>query len=914
MRWWTRLAVVVRSTVFRRRLERELDDELKFHLEQERAALSARGLRPEEARAAALRAFGSVAAVKDDCRSSLGLRLLDETLHDLRYAARTLAGKPAFTFVAVSTLALGIGATMAIFTLLDAVVLKPLPLPAAGELLTFYENGPEGPADVTGGSGRFLRFSYPRFKRLQSALGSSGSLAAVTRSARFNARLPGAAEPTFLTAQLVSDQYFATLGVAVGRGRALTSDDARSGAAVAVVSDGFWKRRLGASDVVGELLVVNGVSTTIVGVAPPGFVGMWTDSEADVWLPLELQEPLRYQNNSSSYANIDPDKSWLAQDTVAWLNLVARVGPRDRPPAVAALQRANRDGVAELAQVIQNPKSRETMVAHTLGVEPFSHGFSGLRARFSDALFALTAMVAVVLLVTCANVANLLLVRAAGRTRDVAIRVSLGATTARLVRQGLAESLTLAAAGGAAGLALGEWASRGVAQEVLGRSGPLPSIFAADARVLAFAAGVSLATAVAFGIAPALRAVRAGRNAAASGTNQQRAIGRITRSMRTRVVAQLALAVVVVFAAALLGRTLINFMRIDPGFSIDRLVSVSFDPIDSGYAAGEMPGLARRLIEAVGSVPGVVAASVSRCGLIAGCSSSGGYLIEGVDDPVTLYQNWVTPGYFATVGIPLVAGREFDDRDRQNGQQVAIINESIARRWFPAVSAIGRRLGSSRPDVEIVGVVRDARTQSLHDAPVPMAYFPVTQPTGLIRQGALTNLDVRMSGGTGVSLGAVRDAIRRAEPRLLIGDLVPKATHLRRELSRERIVAYLSLSFGALALLLASLGLYGVLSYGVAQRTQEIGVRMALGARRGEVMRLVIGESVRMTAAGLALGLAGAIVCSRHLSGMLLGVAPLDPAAFAVVVLALAAVTTLASYIPAYRATTVDPLVALRSE
>jgi predicted permease len=384
--------------------------------------------------------------------------------------------------------------------------------------------------------------------------------------------------------------------------------------------------------------------------------------------------------------------------------------------------------------------------------------------------------------------------------------------------------------------------------------------------------------------------------------------------MRTRVVAQLALAVVVVFAAALLGRTLINFMQIDPGFSIDRIVSVSFDPIDSGYTAEEMPALGRRLVETVSSVPGILSASVSRCGLIAGCTSSGSYMIEGIDDPATLYQNWVSPGYFANVGIPLVAGREFDDRDRQNGQPVTIVNESIARRWFPGVNPVGRRLGPSRPDMEIVGVVRDARTQSLHDAPVPMAYFPVTQTTGLIRQSSLTNLDVRVSGGAGPSLGALRDAIRRSEPRLLIGDLVPKATHLRRDLSRERVVAYLSLSFGALALILASLGLYGVLSYGVARRTQEIGVRMALGARRAEVMRLVLGESMRMTAAGLGLGLAGAIVCSRYLSGMLFGVAPLDPAAFGAVVLALAVVTTLASYIPAHRATTVDPLVALRSE
>ena len=916
MRWASRILVRLRSIVRRRQVERELDAELQFHLEQDVADRIAAGMRAEDARAEALRSFGSVAHVKDEVRSSLGLRLLDETAQDLRYAFRTLLGKPSFTIVAVATLALGIGATTAIFTLLDAVVLKPLPVPASGELFTFYENGPEGAADITGGSGRFLRFSYPRFKRLDAALGGSGSMAAVIRSSRFTARLPGAAERTFITAQLASARYFATLGVTAARGRVLTADDERRDEAVAVVSDGFWKQSLGGTDaVLGQQIVVNGVSATIVGITPPGFAGMWTDRDADLWLPVTLQPRLRYANNSSTYGTFDAGASWLGQDNIAWLNLVARIPAATRPRAIAALQAANRDGLAALAGTMVNPTNRASMLEHTLRVEPFAHGFSGLRARYSEALFALTAMVAVVLLVTCANVANLILVRAVGRTRDIAIRVSLGATTARLVRQGLAESLTLSVAGGAAGFLLGEWASGLLAREVLGHFlGPLPPVFLADARVLAFAAGVSLATAVAFGVAPALRAARAGRSAAASGISQRQAIGQVTRGMRTRVVGQLALSVVVVFAALLLGRTLINFMQIDPGFAVDRLLTVSLDPIESGYAGEEMPALGQRLVEAAVSTPGVVSAAASRCGLIAGCSSTGGFRIEGVDGEKNLNQNWVSPNYFATVGIPLVAGREFDERDLPNGRPVAIVNESIARRWFPGQSPIGRHVGSPKPDIEIVGVVRDARTQSLHDPPVPMAYFPVRQAAGLIRQTALTNLDVRFAGEPGPVVPALRNALRRAEPRLLVGDVVPKTMHIRRDLSRERIVALLAVSFGALALVLASLGLYGVLSYGVARRTQEIGVRMALGARRAEVMGLVLGESGRLTAAGLALGLAGAIASMRYLSGMLFGVAPLDPLTFAAVVAALAVVTTLASYLPAHRATRVDPLVALRAE
>jgi len=916
-RWTRRLAVRLRAIVTRGRVERDLDAELQFHLDQQIAENIARGMSAADARAAAMRAFGSVAYLKEECRASLGLRLLDELQQDVRYAARGLAKAPAFTAIVVLTLALGIGANTTIFTLLDAVVLKPLPLPAAGELLTFYENGPEGAADLAGGTGRYLRFSYPRFKRLEEALGSSGSLAAVTRGSRFVVRLPGSTQPEFLTAQLVSDRYFSTLGVAAARGRALSGDDARPGAdaLVAVVSDGLATRLLGGADAaVGRSVAINGVTVTVVGVAPPGFVGLWTDAEAEVWLPLALQQQLHYDNNSSGYAKIDPDRPWAEQDSIAWLNLVARIPRASQPRAIAALASANQQGIVQLASLMENPTSRTPMLAHRLVAEPFARGFSGLRARFADALFALAAMVAVVLLVTCANVANLLLARAAGRTRDVAIRISLGATTGRLVRQCLAESLALTALGGAAGVVLSRWAAAFLAHEVLARSGALPGVFAADGRVLAFAAAVSIVTAVAFGLTPALRAIRAGRSAAGSGVTERQAIGHATMAgMRARVVGQLALALIVVFAATLLGRTLVNLMRIDPGFAVDGLITASLEPVVSGYPASEMPALSRRLIEAVRVLPGVSSADVSRCGLIAGCSSSGGFRIEGIEEQPQLYENWVSARYFATTGIPLVAGRSFTEADTDRSARVAIVNETIARRYFAGRSPIGRRLGTTQPDTEIVGVVRDAHTQTLHDPPVPMVYMPIDQKAPYL-QTSLTNMDVRVAGNAALAVAAVRDAIHRAEPNLLVGGVAPMSARLARDLARERVVAWLALGFGALTLLLASLGLYGVLSYGVARRTQELGVRMALGARRIEVMRLVLGQSAKMTAVGMALGIAGAAASARYLSGMLFGVAPLDVPALAAVSLGFLVVSLLASYVPARRATRVDPIVALRCE
>ena len=903
------------ATFRRGRMDDELREEIASHLAEATDEYLRRGMSPDDARRAALRSFGGVTQVEQIHREVRALAWLGDLRQDLRLAGRTLAANPAFAIVAVLTLALGIGATTAVFTLLDAVVFKPLPVPAARELFAFYENGPEGAADPLGGTGRFLRFSYARFEQLQRALGSRGSMAAVTRSSRLIVRFPGDADRHFINAQFVSAGYFATLGVQVARGRTLTADDVDIDriAPVAIVSDGFWRRSLGASEAaLGTTIAINDVAVTVIGIAPRGFVGMWTDSEADVWLPLTLQQPMHYHNNSSSYGAIDNDRPWMLQG-IAWLNLVARVPGGDVRDVLPQLQAANRDGVVELAGTIRNPKDRTAMLTHTFAAESLSSGFSGLRARFSDALFVLTGMVTLVLLVTCANIANLLLARAAVRAHDIRIRISLGATTGRLLRQCLTESLALAALGGACGVLLGNWGSRFLARQVLDTSGQLPMVFAPDARMLWFAGGLSVAAAIVFGLVPAMRAIAAGRRAA--GAHLRQAIGRTTLpGMRWIVIGQLALSVFLVSAALLLGRTLINFMRIDPGFAADGLVTVSFDPITSRYPGDSLPALARRLVATATAVPGVAASAASTCGLIAGCSSSGGFRVEGAgDESVSLYRNWVSPGYFATAGIPLVAGREFSDRDGAQSPRVAIVNESLARRYFPAGNAIGRRLGASGLDTEIVGVAHDARTQTLHDPAVPMVYIPIDQKPPNA-QPTLTNLDVRIAGAAATIEPALRRAIHEAEPNLLVGDVGAMSRRLSRDLTRERVVAYLAFGFGILTLLLAALGLYGVLSYGVARRTQEIGVRMALGARPVQVLRLVGSQSAGLTITGMALGLLATWGGSRYLSGMLFGVTPLDPTTLVLVTLAFVVVTALASYLPARRATNVDPLVALRCE
>ena len=521
-------------------------------------------------------------------------------------------------------------------------------------------------------------------------------------------------------------------------------------------------------------------------------------------------------------------------------------------------------------------------------------------------------MVVVVLLVTCANLANLLLARGAGQAREMAIRLSLGATTGQLVRQRLTESALLALLGGAGGFLASEWASGFLARQVLNTSSQLPAVFAVDARVGAFAIGLSLATVMLFGVAPAILAARAGRTASISTTERQR-IGQATMTgMRPLVAAQLALAVVVVCAAVLLGRTLINFARLDPGFATDRLITASFDPDTSGFTSDQMPALGQRLVAAALSVPGVVSASVSRCGLVANCTSSSGMRLEGVSEAVSLQDNWVGPGHFATVGVPLVSGREFDRRDHALSQDVAVITESIARRYFPGRNPIGLRLGFDTLDTEIVGVVRDARSASLREPPVPMVFFPIDQPPDF--RTSPTNLDVRVAADPEPMVQPVRDALRRAEPRLILDSVGTMSTRLSRDVGREWVVAYLTAAFAGLALLLASLGLYGVLSYSVVQRTREIGVRMALGARRTEIAALVIRNALGVVGAGLVVGVIAALVTGRMLKTLLFDVSTTDPATYALVLGVLSIVTLAAVVAPARRAARVDPLVALRSE
>jgi predicted permease len=842
------------------------------------------------------------------------MTMLDALFQDLRYAARSLRRTPGFAIAAIITLALGIGANTAIFTLLDAVMFKPLNVPSPEDLVTLYERPRDGDADATGGTGRYMRFSYSRFERLQGALGSRGSLAAMTRTGNLVVRLPGQKQPESVRAQLVSGEYFSTLQVPVVHGRAIGRDDVSvtNGQPVAVIGDRLWKERLGGADVLGQTIVVSGVTATIVGIAPLGFSGVWSDARADLWLPLTMQQALGYRSNMSSYGDSEVSNPWVTQDTIAWLNVIGRIPVGEQTQARALFEVANRAGIEDLANAVDDAKFRADIRSNALEMPQLTQGFSRLRAQLSQAFIALTAMVAIVLLVACANVANLLLARSAARARELAIRIAVGATRARLVQQGLVESALLATLGGAAGWVLGQWSSGVLASAFLATSRDrLPEVYSPDMRVLIFTAGISIATALLCGLLPAARTARSDSQGALVVSSRSTGGPSIMRGMRPLVAAQLALAVVVVFAAALLGRSLVNFAKVDPGYDTDRLVSVSFSPSASGYSAVQIPALSSRLVDAVTSTPGYVSAAVSTCGLLENCQYSSSYFIDGdrARDEVDLDENYVGPEYFATAGIPITSGREFDDRDRDGGAFVAIVSESLAKRYYPGLDPIGRRIGDREFTAEIVGVVGDVRPRELREAPIPMLYFPIRQ-----WPSRPNNLAVRVSGDASIAVASVRTALQSAEPGLVLDNVGTMALQIDRNILRERLVTYLAAAFGALALLLGCIGLYGVLSYSVARRTQEFGVRLALGARPFDLTRDVLGDASRVVVAGAAIGLLAALWVSGLLDALLFEVSAFDPIVAIASAALLTAAALAASYLPARRAARVNPIAALKTD
>ncbi|PYV43019.1 MAG: hypothetical protein DMG06_12190 [Acidobacteria bacterium] len=830
-------------------------------------------------------------------------------LNDLRYGIRTLLKNPSFTAVAVTTLALGIGANTAIFSLIDAVMLKKLPVKDPEQLVVLRwvaRHGPSGGASGWAGCPNpeglihTCSFPYPAFEQMRAENRVLSGLFAIAGPGQLNVSVSGQA--SLASGLCVSGDFFSTLGVAPWLGRAIGKEDDQVAAPpVAVISYGYWERQFRSDpSIVGKSLVLNRFPFTVIGISPPTFYGLQPGQKPDIWLPLSTQPQLFAHQWGASFEG----DSW-------WLWIIGRL----RQGVTEQQARADLDVIFRQSLTAAPKPAFEPDDDPRLELTSISTGLFFLRKMFFQPLLVLMAAVGVVLLIACGNVANLLLARAAARQKEIALKLALGAGRARLLRQLLTESLLLAAAGGSAGVLLAYWA----ADIATGWMIPSHLDVQPNLRVLGFTAAASLLTGVLFGLAPALRATRVDL-APALKVNPSTLSTKFQQRGRSRlelggilVASQVAMTLILLIGATLLVRTLRNLSNLDVGFNPRRILLFSVDPTLNGYQANRIAPLYSELLAKLKVLPGVLTASFSMDSLISGGLESGDIFLEGTPKSGIVNRLRVGPHFFETMGIPLVLGRTFGSGDNsQAGPKVALVNQTLARRYFSGQNPIGRRLGRENTlDTEIVGVVADAKYDELRREISPTVYLPYLQVMG---DGSAVCFELRTAGNPASLIPAVRRTVEEVDVNLPLFGVTTQTEQIDQSLFQERWIARLSACFGLLALVLAWVGLYGVMSYAVARRTSEIGIRMALGAQPQDVLRLVVRQGMAVTLVGIVIGLGGAMVATRLLASFLFGVRATDPMTFLGAALLMAAVAFLASYIPARRATKVDPMVALRYE
>jgi predicted permease len=830
---------------------------------------------------------------------------------DLRHAVRIFAANPGFTLVAILSLALGIGANAAIFGLLNSVLMSTLPVHNPHELVILTDPSVRGVMNGSQGGERSL-MTYPEFRELQDHMTTFASMMASGSSLqRSEARIAGG-EPEEIAIRLVSASYFATLGIAPILGASFdpAREPAPGAAPYAVINHDFWQRRFGGrTDVLGSTIALRGGIVSVIGVAPPSFFGETVGEQPDLWIPLAMQSAVL------------PGRDFLhdapgSVEKIMWLHVFGRLRPgvtAERAQAVTNV--IFQQGLAAYYGSMSDAAARTQFLDQRLTLRNAATGASALRNSFSEPLFVLLGAAALVLLIACSNLGNLLLARTTARNREMSVRLALGASRGRVIRQLLTESLFLASIGGLAGLGMALLLREGLLGLVGDPTIVLPA--AVSLRWLAFVFALTLVAGLALGLLPALRMIKSD---AGQGLREQgRGIAGSAAWLRVGklvVVGQLALSLPLLVGAGLLVRTLLNLQHLDLGYPKENLLTVRIDARPAGYDPVRQALTFEQLLARIRSLPGVRAATYSNNGLFGGSDNGDeiiveGYTRQGLGDRGSSYDA-VGSRYFSTLGIPVLLGREIMEEDRRS---VCVINETFAKRFFAGRNPIGMHItqqyADERHTYEIVGVVRDSRQNQLRGEIEHRFYTPVTDPATSV--GSVTFI-VRPAGeGTGM-LETLRRTLRQAEPdmRVLRAATVVEAVNSR--IVQDRLLAQLSIGFGVVAMLLAAIGLYGVLSYGVTRRTNEIGVRKALGARQGTVIAMILRETGWLLVVGMIAGAGASVVAIRLISSRLYGLSPADPLTMTIAVTGLTVVAALATSLPAYRASRVDPLVALRYE
>ena len=880
--------------------ERELDDELQFHLDEEASELEAAGLPPGQAMQAARRGLGNAAIVKESAREAWGWAAIGSWMQDLRYGMRTLGKNRAFTLTAVVSLALGIGANTAIYSVINAAMLRTLPMKNPHELVALQIKG--------GQSGPY--FTNPLWEAIRDSGDAFAGLVAYSAE-RFD--MSGGGESRFVRGLWVSGGYFDALGVPALCGRVLTSLDDRHGCGsagpVAVLGYDFWRSEYQADPTaVGRVLRLNRQAFTIVGVTPPWMRGFDRDLPYDVAIPIGC-EPLLHTES-----RLDQSGSW-------WLQIVGRMNPGASPGSTEA--RVNTFAPQIFRATLppnSNPGSRKTYMNSVLELLPCATGFSQVRERYRTALFALMAIAGLVLAIACANIANLLLARAAARQREFSMRRALGASRWRLIRQLITESLLLSGLGACGGFLLSIWAGRILVRSISTASSPVEIDVAPDLHLLGFTAAVAVVTALVFGLVPALRATRSGLNDAIK-DHGRGAMGGVShfRLGTGLAAAQIAVSFVLLLAAGLFVGTLRNLLNVDLGFRTDGVLLMTVNTEQPAMGAPERNRVYNEILGRLRKLPGVATASSSFLTPI-GEGGWNEWVIPGgpgaaAQPGAVMYRNRVSPGYFQTLGTPLVAGRDFNDYDAPGAPPAIVINESAARRFFGSTNPLGQTLragnGASKRLYQVIGVVRDAKYGSVDEKPRVTGFDSIGQSTKPFPPSL--NYEVRYTNSLEALTPVLRAAIADMNPNLSF-ELRGFKTQVDESLQQQRLVAALSTVFGALALSLSMVGLYGLTAYSVARRRAEIGLRMALGAASGRVLRLILRDVAVLLAAGTALGVLGALAARKLLAGLLYGVAPNDPAQMFGAAAILATAAAVAAALPAWRAARLDPARVLREQ